>query len=86
MDKTTKKTSELSLFSEIFALGSSSGHKVEVDYNAPDLSLQGGLFLLREFEQGIFYFLCFISMITGLESSFKPAAISFSFPFSSPFL
>ena len=51
MDKTTKKTSELNLFPEIFSLDSVSNRKLEVSFTAPDLSSQGGLLLLREFDQ-----------------------------------
>jgi hypothetical protein len=51
MDKTTKKTSEPGLFPEIFSLDSLSKRKVEFSFTAPDLSSQGGLLLLREFEQ-----------------------------------
>ena len=50
MDKTTKKTSELNLFPEIFSLDPVSNRKLEVSFTAPDLSSQDGLLLLREFE------------------------------------
>jgi hypothetical protein len=51
MDKTTKKSSESSLFPEMFPISTVSSRKVEVGFAVPDLSSQGGLLLLRKFEQ-----------------------------------
>jgi len=51
MDKTTKKTPESNLFPEIFSMSSLPDRKVEVNFCAPDLSSQGGLILMCEFEQ-----------------------------------
>ena len=52
MDKDISKNDTLTSLEELFSLNSVTGKQVELSFTAPDLSSQGGLFLLlREYEQ-----------------------------------
>lgn len=53
MVKNSKKTPTTDIQPTLFPLESVSGKKVEVSFSAPDLSSQGGLLLLREFDSRI---------------------------------
>lgn len=60
MDKNSKKNSTPPTFRELFSLSPVSGKPVELNFTAPDLSLQGGLLLMREYEnnQGFIQSIC----------------------------
>jgi hypothetical protein len=51
MDKDTSKNANSNPLAELFLLSPVSGKPVELSFTAPDLSSQGGLLLLREYEQ-----------------------------------
>lgn len=53
MNEHTKNLPDNELFPELFSLSPVSSKKVEVSFTAPDLSSQGGLLLLNEFENRI---------------------------------
>lgn len=53
MCENTSKQSENLLFPELFSLIPAGGRQTEVSFTAPDLSSEGGLLLLREFEHRV---------------------------------
>lgn len=53
MNKRTKNIQKNYLFPELFSLSSVSSKKVEVSFTAPDLSSNGGLALLGEFDRKV---------------------------------
>ena len=53
MDENRSKRSENLLFPELFSLAPAGNRQTEVSFTAPDLSSEGGLLLLREFDQRV---------------------------------
>lgn len=53
MDESTSNQAENLLFPELFSIGGVNGKPIEVSFTAPDLSSEGGLLLLREFDQRV---------------------------------
>lgn len=53
MNESTTKQSENLLFPELFPLAPVCGKQIEVGFTAPDLSSEGGLLLLREFDDRV---------------------------------
>ena len=51
MDKDISKNDTLTSLEELFSLSSVTDKQVALSFTAPDLSSQGGLVLLREYEQ-----------------------------------
>ena len=51
MDKDTSKNNNSPTLDELFSISPLFNKPVELSFTAPDLSSQGGLLLLREYEQ-----------------------------------
>lgn len=76
MNEHTTNCSQNDLFPELFSLSAVNSKKVEVSFTAPNLSSQGGLTLLREFDRQV----GFIGRLTGcLEDMRTPHLIRHSY-------